>query len=199
LAASVAALPEVVQLAMLEVVVGAVPPLWMHVGVCPVTGGPTVPWTMAWVPVSVPLVLPEDGICAKASLEQLTGMSWPRKKICGWAGSLLHCTMEAVAPGVKPVPATLTTSPPTNPVQTGAAGLESLHDAPAAVVVRVRVMPGLVMVVRAKAVPSRVPPTTRVTTPVTATILEDNRKLERFTFPPNPSSVALLRCPGRAP
>jgi hypothetical protein len=84
------------------------------------TGGPTVPVRRVFVPLRSPLLLPLLGIVTRLSEEQLTGTSLPRKTICGWAGSLLHSTMEAVAPGENPVPATVMTSPPARPLQTGA-------------------------------------------------------------------------------
>jgi hypothetical protein len=132
LAASVAAL-VVVEHPEIAEVLGTT---WVQVVGWPVIGGPTVPVVMVWVPASLPLLVPLLGIVTIASGEQLTGMSFPRKKITGCEGSELHCTIEARAPGEKPVPETLTTSPAASPEQMGADGLLSLHDAPAAVVVR---------------------------------------------------------------
>jgi hypothetical protein len=95
---------------------------------------------MVWLPDRVPLVFPLLGIVTSASGEQLTGRSLPKKKITGWAGSELHCTIEAREPGENPVPATWTTSPPAKPLQMGSAGLLLLHVTPGAVLVRDRVV-----------------------------------------------------------
>jgi hypothetical protein len=107
---------------------------------CPVMGGPTVPVARTWVPESLPLFAPVLGIVTIAKAEQLTGMSLPRKKMTGWAGSELHWTIDASAPGEKPVPATLTVSPDARPLHTGAAGLALLHVAPAPEVLKLRVV-----------------------------------------------------------
>ncbi len=73
-AASVAALPLVVQPVMTDVE-GTV---WVHVGVVPGTGGPVVPALRTWVPVRVPFVAPLLGTVTSARGVQLTGRSLPR-------------------------------------------------------------------------------------------------------------------------
>ena len=104
------------------------------------TGGPTVPCPSVCVPVSLPLLAPELGTVTMASCEQLTGISLSRKKMTGWAGSELHCTIEAKAPGANPVPETFTTCPPATPEQIGMAVLVLLQAvAPAAASLRARV------------------------------------------------------------
>src|ERR1039458_5393235 len=102
--------------------------VWVHVGV-PAEGGPTVPVFMVLVPASTPL----DEMLVRASGEQLTGMSLPRKRIWGCVGSELHCSIEASEPAVKFPPLMVTTSPAASPEHTGAEGLELLHVTPAAV------------------------------------------------------------------
>jgi hypothetical protein len=113
----------------------------VQVGVSPVPGGPIVPEPRVWVPDKWPVSGPELGIVVSTSREQLTGMYWPRNKMTGWLGSLLHCEIEAMAPGENPVPLTLSTVPLAIPMQTGASGFVSLHDAPGVVDVKERVMP----------------------------------------------------------
>ena len=114
----------------------------MQVGMSPVPGGPIVPEPRVWVPERSPLSGPELGMVLSTSREQLTGMYWPRNKMTGWLGSLLHCAIEAMAPGENPVPLTVSTVPLAMPMQTGDLGSELLHDAPGAVDVRDRVTPG---------------------------------------------------------
>src|ERR1700681_264101 len=103
-------------------------------------GGPTVPPVSTWVPESLPLLAPVLGIVTMARGEQLTGMSLPRKKITGWEGSELHCTIEASAPGENPVPETFIVMPPARLLQMGMEGFVLLQTAPAPVVVRWRVV-----------------------------------------------------------
>jgi hypothetical protein len=80
----------------------------------------------------------------------------------------LHSTIEAVAPGLKPVPATVMTSLPARPVQMGSKTLELLQVAPAAVVVSDRVVPGVLTVDAYTDVPSNAPPATTVKMPIAA-------------------------------
>jgi hypothetical protein len=128
------------------VVVGEVSLSSMHVGEKPVTGGPVTPSTIVCVPVRSPEVFLELEIVVRARAVQLTGMYWFRNETTGWLGSLLHWTIEAVAPGVNPVPATVRTSPPARPVQMGSRTLELLHFTPDEVVERFRVVPGVLVV-----------------------------------------------------
>lgn len=103
--------------------------------------------------------------------EQLTGTDWPRKTITGWVGSLLHCSMDAVAPGENPVPETFKTSPPARPEQLGADEFELLQLAPAAEVVRLRVVPGVLPVEAQRTEVVSIPPPTRTArTPAVATV-----------------------------
>ena len=81
-AASVVAFPEVWQSGMAMVVVVEPPRFVMQTGV-PATGGPTVPLSIVWVPVRVPLAAPFEPIEVRARAEQLTGMYSPRKTIWG--------------------------------------------------------------------------------------------------------------------
>ncbi len=166
LAASVVGFPVVVQLAMVELV-GVT---WVQTSGCPVIGGPTVPVVRTWFPESLPLFAPELGIVTMARGEQLTGMSLPRKKITGCESSELHCTIDASAPGEKPVPATATVSPPARPLQTGAAGLVLLQDAPAAVVLRCSVVVAAALT-WTTLVANRVPPASTATAPTVVTSL----------------------------
>ncbi len=144
--ASVAATPEVVQPGIVDVVVGEVVLSSTHVGAKPDTGGPVTPETIVCDPVKSPEVFLALEIVVRASAVQLTGMYCPKNEITGWLGSLLHCTMEAVAPGVNPVPVTVTTSPPASPLQMGSSTLVLSHDAPEAVTLSARVVPGVLTV-----------------------------------------------------
>ncbi len=84
--------------------------VWVHVGALAVVGGPTVPLTTFFDPASFPV----DEMLVRARGEQLTGMSLPRKRICGCVGSELHCSIEANDPAVKFAPLRFTVSPPAN-------------------------------------------------------------------------------------
>jgi hypothetical protein len=74
MAASLFALPDVVQLGMVTLanVVGH-PTVVSHVGDSSVTGGPTVPVCNVKVPVSFPVFCPELGMVVGDNREQLTG------------------------------------------------------------------------------------------------------------------------------
>jgi hypothetical protein len=172
MAASVGPLPLVVQLAMVD----DVGTTWLQVVGWFLMGGPTVPVAM----VCVPLRSPVAGMVTSASVEQLSGMSLPRKKITGWLVSELHSTMEAKAPGEKPVPETLTTSPEASPEQMGADGLVLSHEAPAADVLNDRVLVAAVALVTS--VVSNIPPDTTAMIPTVASNLEV--RLTRSKFPP---------------
>lgn len=115
----------------------------------------------------------------------------------GWVGSLLHCSGEAVAPGENPVPEMFTTSPAARPVQIGSKGLELSQLAPAAVVERLRVVPGVLVVEAHKTeVVSIAPPIRTETAPPTAST-EDSFKPR--TAPPlggsSPKAISHLRSP----
>jgi len=114
----------------------------VQVGVSPVPGGPIVPEPRVSVSEKSPLFGPELGIVVSPSREQLTGMTWPRNKTTGWLGSLLHCALQAKAPGEKSVPVTVSTVPFAMPVQTGDPGVVLSQNAPGVVDVRERVTPG---------------------------------------------------------
>src|SRR5271166_5365217 len=88
--------------------------------------------------------------------------------------------MDAREPGVNPAPETVMVSPPANPLHTGAVGLESLHDAPAALTLRESV--GVAPDAPVTSVPNSTPPATTARTPTDANNLEV--RLRRSTFPP---------------
>jgi hypothetical protein len=168
---------------MLEVVVELVPPLVMHTGV-PVGGEPMAPvWTVKLV-----VRVPDLVVCTRASLEQLTGTYWPRKRTTGWLVSLLHSRAEAVWPPVKPDPATTTTSPLARFWHTGSPGGGFWVQVPAADVMIVRLRAGVLVAAAPAemAVPKRAAPATSVTTPSVPTCLAVNFALrfQRVTFPP---------------
>ena len=99
----------------------------------------------------------------------------------------MHCTIEAVAPGLKPVPDNVRTSPAATFEHTGSAWFELLHVAPVeAGTVMVRLMPGVVVTVPATAVPNNVPPNSTVMTPAVARNFEVNLRC-CCTSPPSSS------------
>ena len=74
-----------------------------------------VPVRVVKVPARFPVFGPELGIVVGESDEQLTGYG----ASTGWVATLLHSTIEAVAPGVNPPPITWTRSPRGQPAADG--------------------------------------------------------------------------------
>src|SRR5579872_4188941 len=104
--------------------------------------------------------------------------------------SELHSMSDASEPGVKPVPARVTVSPPARPLQTGWAGFELSHVTPADVDER---LSEVVAAPAVTAVPIITEPASRAVAPIAANT-EGNlvvratsqflRPSVRFNFPP---------------